>query len=62
MPGWKMPEMGSQRALPNGKHKGIRLWPVRGFGNYWIAYYAQAGGVAVERLFHSKQDYQRILE
>lgn len=57
----QMPEMGSKRELPGGRHKGIRLWPIRGFRNYWIAYYPRTEGIAVERLFHAKQDYGRLL-
>jgi len=34
---------------------------VRDFGNYWIAYHPHRDGVAIERLFHAKQDYARIL-
>jgi len=58
----RMPEMGSLRKFPDGRHAGIRLWPVRGFKNYWIAYYPHRDGVAIERLFHAKQDYERIMQ
>jgi plasmid stabilization system protein ParE len=57
-----MPEMGSPRKLREGRHAGIRLWRVRGFGNYWIAYNPHRGGAAIERLFHAKQDYNRIMQ
>jgi len=57
----RMPEMGFARKLREGRHSGIRLWPVRDFGNYWIAYHPHRAGVAIERLFHAKQDYTRIL-
>jgi hypothetical protein len=56
-----MPEMGAARKLREGRHAGIRLWPVRDFANYWIAYRPHVAGVAIERLFHAKQDYVRIL-
>jgi plasmid stabilization system protein ParE len=57
----RMPGMGSAHKLRGGRRAGIRLWPVRGFGNYWIAYNPHRAGVAIERLFHAKQDYARIL-
>lgn len=41
--------------LREGRHAGIRLWPVRDFGNYWIAYHPHRDGIAVERLFHAKR-------
>jgi hypothetical protein len=56
-----MPEMGSPRKLRDGRYTSIRIWPVRDFGNYWIAYFPRHDGVAVERLFHAKQDYTRVL-
>ena len=58
----RMPEMGSPRQLRGGSHAGIRLWPVRDFRNYWIAYYPHRSGVAIERLFHAKQDYARVMQ
>jgi len=57
----RMPEMGSGHKLREGRHAGIRLWPVRDFGNYWIAYHPHRDGIAVERRFHAKQDFTRIL-
>lgn len=50
-----------RRKLREGRYAGIRMWPVRDFGNYWIAYFPRRDGVAVERLFHAKQDYARVL-
>ena len=58
----RMPEMSSPRQLREGRHTGIRLWPVRGFRNYWIAYYPHRYGVAIERLFHAKQDYADLAQ
>lgn len=54
-----MPRMGSLRAVPGDRS--IRLWPVRHFTNYWIAYQPHPHGVAIERLFHAKEDYTRII-
>ena len=53
--------MGSPGRVRQGKHAGVRLWRVRDFENYLIAYRAHPVGVAVERLFHAKQDYRRVL-
>jgi toxin ParE1/3/4 len=57
----RMPETGSVHKLHGDRNAGIRLWPVRDFGNYWIAYHPHRVGVAIERLFHAKQDYTRVL-
>lgn len=57
----RMPGMGSPRTLRDGRYAGIRIWPVRDFGNYWIAYFPRRDGVAIERLFHAKQDFARVL-
>jgi plasmid stabilization system protein ParE len=54
------PRIGSAQKLREGRHAGIRLWPVRDFGNYWIACHPHRVGVAIERLFHAKQDYSRV--
>jgi plasmid stabilization system protein ParE len=56
-----MPGMGSPGKVRQGKHAGVRLWRVRGFENYLIAYREHPRGVAIERLFHASQDYQRVL-
>lgn len=58
----KMPGMGSPAKLRKGKHAGVRIWPVRGFENYLIAYRPHRKGIAVERVVHARQDYQRALK
>ena len=55
-----MPRMGVP-GKTSGKHAGIRLWRVRRFKEYLIAYQPYQDGVAIERLIHAKQDYQRVL-
>ncbi|HEX4594220.1 MAG TPA: hypothetical protein VH157_08085 [Bryobacteraceae bacterium] len=40
----------------------IRLWRVTGFENYLILYRPRPDGIAVERVIHAKQDYQRFLK
>jgi len=57
-----MPEMGWPGKVRRGKHEGLRIWRVRGFEEYLIAYRPRRGGVAIERLVHAKQDYQRVLK
>lgn len=57
----KMPHMGVPGKVRQGKHVGVRLWRVRDFDSYIIAYRPHRVGVAIERLIHAKQDYQRIL-
>lgn len=57
----EMPEMGAPDKVRRGKHAGVRLWRVRDFESYIIAYRSHRVGVAIERLVHAKQDYQRVL-
>ena len=57
-----MPEMGWRGKVRRGKHQGVRIWRVRGFEEYLIAYRPRSGGVAIERLVHAKQDYERVLK
>ena len=56
----RMPKMGVPGKTGEGKHSGVRLWRVRRFKAYLIAYRPNREGVAIERLIHAKQDYQRV--
>ena len=56
------PGMAAPGKVRQGKHAGIRIWRVRGFEQYFIAYRPHRDGVAIERLVHAKQDYQRVLK
>jgi toxin ParE1/3/4 len=56
----EMPGMGAPAKLRQRKHAGVRIWGVRGFEDYLIAYKSRRGGVGIERLIHAKQDYQRV--
>lgn len=56
------PGMGSPRKFRQAKYADVRLWPLQGFGNYLVAYRPRRAGIAVERLIHAKQDYQRVLK
>ncbi len=58
----EMPGIGSPGRVRRGKHSGVRLWRVSEFENYLIAYRSHREGVLIERLFHAKQDYQRVLK
>src|SRR5687767_8239504 len=56
----RTPGIGSPGRVQAGKHAGVRLWRVRDFESYLLAYQEHPDGVAMERLFHAKQDYQRV--
>ena len=58
----EMPSMGALRDALPAKFADIRLWRVNGFENYLILYRPRNHGVAVERVIHAKQDYQRFLK
>ena len=57
-----MPQMGAPRDTLSSKFADIRLWRVTGFENYLILYRPRTDGIAVERVIHAKQDYQRFLK
>jgi toxin ParE1/3/4 len=57
-----MPQMGAPRDTLPSKFGDIRLWRVTGFENYLILYRPRTDGIAVERVIHAKQDYQRFLK
>jgi toxin ParE1/3/4 len=43
------------------KYSGVRIALVKGFPNYLIFYFPSENGVAIERVIHAKQDYNRVL-
>src|SRR5260370_37964621 len=57
----EMPRMGPLK-IHEGKFGGVRMWRVAGFENFLIFYRPLRDGVAIERVFHAKQDYQRVLK
>src|ERR1700704_5537858 len=57
----EMPRMGPLK-MHEGKFAGVRMWRVAGFENFLIFYRPLKDGVATERVFHAKQDYQRVLK
>ena len=58
----EMPRMGAPARVRQRKHAGVRIWRIREFEEYLIAYKPRRGGVAIERLIHAKQDYRRVLK
>jgi plasmid stabilization system protein ParE len=57
----RFPEMGAPDKVRRGKYRGVRLWVIKGFPKYLIAYRPESNGVAIERVFHGSRDYHRIL-
>src|SRR5260370_41161475 len=55
----EMPRMGPLK-VHEGKFAGVRMWRVAGFENFLISYRPPKHGVGIERVFHAKQDYQRV--
>ncbi len=55
-----MPNMGPFK-VREGKFAGVRMWRVPGFEDILIFYRPLRDGVAIERVFHARQDYQHIL-
>jgi len=55
------PAMGSPRRVRRPEFAGIRMWRVKHFESYLIFYFPRKGGIAIERVIHAKQDYQRVL-
>src|SRR5437870_12479474 len=58
----EMPGMGTPGKVRQGRHAGVRLWRVRGFEQYLIAYRELRDGVGIERIVHAKQDFERVLK
>ena len=58
----EMPRMGAPAKVRQRKHSDTRIWRIREFEEYLIAYKPRRGGVGIERIIHAKQDYQRILK
>ena len=56
-----MPAMGSPRKVRRPEFAGIRMWRIKHFETYLIFYFPRKGGIAIERVIHAKQDYQRVL-
>ena len=48
--------------MHEGKFRGVRMCRVTGFENVLIFYRPLPDGVAIERVFDAKRDYQRVLK
>jgi len=57
-----MPEAGPPRPTSNARLAGLRAWPVRNFGEFWVYYLVHPGRVIVVRVLHSKRDAASLLE
>lgn len=57
----KNPRIGAPRQTPHLPQADLRVFPVQNFANYLIAYTPSPAGITIYRLFHAKQDFQRIL-
>ncbi len=57
----EMPRMRPLKVY-EGKFAGARMWSVPAFENFLIFYHPLKDGVAIERVLHAKQDYQRVLK
>jgi plasmid stabilization system protein ParE len=55
-----LPMMGAPRKVAKPEFLGVRMWRVRGFESYLIFYMPHNDGIAVERVIHASQDYQRV--
>lgn len=56
-----MPDAGPPKPTANRQLGGLRMWPVKGFDEFWVYYLARSDSVIV-RILHSKRDIGSILE
>lgn len=57
-----MPEAGPPRPTANRQLAGLRMWPVKGFDDFWVYYLARSNALIVVRILHSKRDIGLIME
>jgi toxin ParE1/3/4 len=57
-----MPDAGPPRATTNPALTGMRMWPVKGFDEFWVYNLVRSDTVTVVRVLHSKRDTNTILE
>jgi toxin ParE1/3/4 len=55
-----MPGIGVRREYSNPKLKGMRMWPVPGFVNNLIFYFATATELRVFRVMHGARDIESL--
>ena len=58
----EVPEIGPPRQTSSSALAGLRMWPIPGFANYLIFYFASAHGIDVVRVLHASRDLGRALE
>lgn len=57
----EMPKAGRRREIANPDLRGLRQYPIRGFGNWLIFYRPIDGGIEVIRVLHGARDIDAIL-
>jgi toxin ParE1/3/4 len=57
----EMPRIGARREFRHPKLKGLRSWPVSGFGNYLIFYRVRESELQIFRVIHGARDLRRAL-
>lgn len=57
-----MPDAGAPKPTNNPRLAGLRSWPVKGSGEFWVYYLTRPELLTVVRVLHSKRDIGMILE
>jgi toxin ParE1/3/4 len=57
-----MPEAGPPKSSRNPQLTGLRMWPVKGFDEFWVYYLIRPELLTVVRVLHSKRDIAAILK
>ena len=57
----EMPRKGSPLELYSKRLKSLRRWPINRFHNYLLIYLIHKDDIEIVRVFHSSQNYLRIL-
>lgn len=58
-----MPGMGTTRRVLRAELRGLRSWPIKGFGNYLIFYMPLLeGGIEVIHVLHGARNVDQIID
>ena len=57
-----MPAAGPPKQTGNPRLDGLRMWPIKGFAEFWVYYLETPEQVTVIRLLHSKRDIGTVLD
>jgi toxin ParE1/3/4 len=57
-----LPSVGSPRHYDNPYLEGLRVWPIKGFGQMHIYYLVRKREIVIVRILHDKRDVTAILE